>query len=713
MPRRRPSPGASPPPAAASPFVRPMLASPADRSQVPLASDRLVYERKYDGMRALAACTPGGPRQAPGVTIWTRSGADRTAQFPEVAAALAALARTAKRSLLLDGEIVALDHRGDVAGFARLQPRLSLTGERAIAEAVRRHPTAFVAFDLLRDGDEDLVSRPWTTRRARLEGLLRRGPAGGGSRGAPVVRLSDATPGDGHRALARAIREGWEGLVVKAAWAPYEPGRRSRFWRKVKLERRQEFVVGGFTEGRDTRRALGALLVGVWEAAPRGARRLRFAGRVGTGFDRATLTALAAKLRSLETRACPFDGPVDAPGRPHWIRPSLVVEVRYAEWTPEGRLRHPVYLGWREDKAPGDVVSEATPRAGTDRVAARTPAVDGGVQAPAGILDRLHALEETRRNGWVDLPDGTRVYVTHLWKPFWPALGLTKGDVLRYYVEVAPFILPALRDRPLVLQRLPDGIAGPVFYQQRARPPVPAGVRVERLPEGRDPARAEDERQNPWRFVGGSLATLIYTAQLGAVSQDPWFSTVTAPLEPDQAALDLDPGPEATWSAVLDVARWVRDELARLGLAGVPKTSGSRGLHVYVPLPPRTSYESALLVAQLVATLVAARHPGQATVERAVARRPPRAVYVDYLQNLPGKTLASPYSARASAYAGVSTPLAWHELDAGVDARDFTIRTALARFREVGDLWAELRTSPRVDLRDVLARAARLVSSAS
>jgi bifunctional non-homologous end joining protein LigD len=240
------------------------------------------------------------------------------------------------------------------------------------------------------------------------------------------------------------------------------------------------------------------------------------------------------------------------------------------------------------------------------------------------------------------------------------------------------------------MKRFPNGVAGKAFYQQRAREEKPpAGVRVEALPEDAEPIEEAGAR----RLVGGSLTTLVYMAQIAAISQDPWFSRVQSPLDMDYAAIDLDPSGDAPFSRVLDVARWVRDELVSLGVTGFPKTSGSRGLHIYIPLPPRTSYESGQLFCQIIATLVAARHPKAATVERAVARRPRGTVYVDFLQNILGKTLATAYSARASDFAGVSTPLTWEEVDGTIEPRDFTIRTAPARIARVGDLWAGLRTS--------------------
>ena len=281
--------------------------------------------------------------------------------------------------------------------------------------------------------------------------------------------------------------------------------------------------------------------------------------------------------------------------------------------------------------------------------------------------------------------------MTNLAKVFWPSQKLTKGDLFRYYVEVAPYILPTLADRPLVMKRFPNGIRAKPFYQHRVSD-VPAGVRVERV---------GTSAEGP-QIVGGDLATLVYTTQLAAISQDPWFSRVQSPECADYVALDLDPMPDVPFARVLDVARWIRDELQALDATGFPKTSGSEGLHVYIPLPPGTPYEAGQLFCQIVATLIAQKHPKSATVERSLAARG-RRTYIDFLQNAPGKTLASAYSARASEYAGVSTPLTWVEIDEGVRPEDFTIKSVPARLKERGDLWAGLRKSKGVDLE----RAAR------
>ena len=288
---------------------------------------------------------------------------------------------------------------------------------------------------------------------------------------------------------------------------------------------------------------------------------------------------------------------------------------------------------------------------------------------------------------------------------FWPKQQLTKGDLFRYYVQVAPFILPTVADRPLVMRRHPHGIRGNAFYPQRVAD-VPAGVRFELVtpgerslrpsPRSGSARRSRDDGSRPL-LVGGTLKTLLYTTQLAAISQDPWFSRVQSPQFPDHVALDLDPMPGVGFNRVLDVARWIGDELQSLGVTGVPKTSGANGLHIYIPLPPETPYEAGRLFCQIIATVVAQKHPRQASVERAVVARADR-VYIDYLQNILGKTLAAAYSARASEYAGVSTPLTWDEVHEGARREEFTIETVPQRLRAVGDLWRALRQSKGADL---------------
>jgi len=489
--------------------------------------------------------------------------------------------------------------------------------------------------------------------------------------------LSEQVAGDARALYARAEKEGWEGLIAKEAASTYQPGRRTPAWRKIKLLKQEEFVVAGWTEPRETRQHFGALLLGIYDGGT-----LRYAGHTGTGFDGKELARVAKLLKARETKTSPFAEKIKTNEPAHWVRPDLVAQIRFTEWTADRKLRHPVYLGLRDDKSAKDVRIE--PDVQRDRQA--TPAFRREIQNRPNnpdlqpVIDQLTALEAAKKDGLITLADGDQVKVTNLAKPFWKELKITKGELLRYYVEVSPLVLPCVQDRPLVMKRFPNGVGGQAFYQHKVA------------------------ERGQTQFVGGSLKTLLEMTQLAAISQDPWFSRVETPEEMDYAALDLDPTDTASFATVLDVARWVRDELKRLKVPGFPKTSGSSGLHVYVPMPPGTSYESGMLFCQIIATVVATRHPKQATVERTVSRRARGTVYIDYLQNIQGKTLATAYSARASAFAGVSTPLSWKELDGRIDPRDYTIRTAPARFRQKGDLWAGLRTSPPADLEAVLRK---------
>jgi bifunctional non-homologous end joining protein LigD len=680
--------------------VEPMLASLAEP---PIAQKGLVYEPKYDGIRAIVELSPSAPSalrsasSAPSVTsarIYSRNGNDKTRQFPEIARALDSMARRLKAPVVLDGEIVAIDAERKPLGFQHIQGRIHLTSDADIARAERAQPTVLVLFDLLMDGKEDLRRQPMAARRLRLQ--QRMTPRG---RERQHIWLSEMVIDDGRKLLARARDEGWEGLIVKDASSVYHSGKRTPAWRKLKLLKQQEFVVGGWTEPRQTRQHFGSLLVGYYDAE--GA--LRWAGSVGTGFDQKELDRVFSLLKKNEVERNPFADKFKTAEKAHWVKPVLVAEVRFTEWTSDGLLRQPVYLGTREDKKARAVTREVSvpPSRSVSVPPSRSTSAPPSRSLDA-LVARLHELEDARKDGDLELPNGDTLRVTNLAKVFWPDLKITKGDLFRYYVQASPFILPAVDDRPLVMKRFPNGIAKQAFYQQRHPEQTPPGVRREVLPEDVEPIDEEGPRD---RLIGGSLTTLLYMTQLAAISQDPWFSRLADPVHQDHAAIDLDPGEGATFAKVLDVARWVKDELDRLGIPAVPKTSGSRGLHIYIRLPGGTSYDTGQLLCHIVATIVSTKHPKVATIERMVKRRPRGTVYVDYLQNILGKTLATAYSARATDYAGVSTPLAWKEVAPGLDPREFTIRTALARFTKVGDLWAPVLKGPTVNLAKVIRKA--------
>ena len=313
------------------------------------------------------------------------------------------------------------------------------------------------------------------------------------------------------------------------------------------------------------------------------------------------------------------------------------------------------------------------------KAAATKPVAKGAGARWAGVVQQVEALQAASGAGTLRLTSRSALDVTSLGKVFFPETGQTKGDVMRYYARVAGVLLPLIEDRPLVLKRYPNGVNGPSFYQQNAPDEVPAGVRTETI--------TSDKGERQSRFIGGDLTTLLYTVQIGNISVDPWHSRVQSLDFADYMILDLDPGDGATFQRVVDVARWVRDELDGLGLHGALKTSGSSGLHIYVPLPPKTTDETSRDLAEVIASRVAAAHPKEATVERSVKARARGTIYVDWLQNVKGKTVAGPYAVRARPRATVSTPLHWEELDDRLDPLDFTIDSVPVRIAREGDLW--------------------------
>ena len=646
-----------------------------------------TFEPKYDGVRVLAFATPGDVR------LITRNGKDKAAQFPEIVDALSTLATKKKKALVLDGEIVALID-GEAGRFQELQSRMHVKESHLIARHRSASPAALVLFDILAAADDVLIREPWTKRRARLLKEI-------GKSTSDQIRITESIQGDGEKLLSLARRKGWEGIIAKKTDSFYEPGNRSRSWLKLKIEFRQEFVVGGFTEPRNSRQHIGALLLGYYDHD-----RFIYVGHTGGGFTGAGLAEMYRRLAPLEQSKSPFEEVPKTNERAHWVKPKVVVEVKFSEWTSDGKLRQPIYLGTRDDKKASDVGRESSSMqkkaTGTKKTASKAPASKskarrrvyakrtlesdttpssskrGKVRTDA-VVAQIDAIRESTGSGELEIQKGVSLDVSNLNKVFFPKKKLTKGDLLHYYATVAPFVLPVMADRPLVLKRFPNGVTGPSFFQQNAGE-TPDVVRTETI-------HTQGGSTN-LRIVGGDLATLLYTIQLGAVSVDPWHSRVQSLDHADYTIIDLDPGPRAPFSRVVEVARWAKEVMDSLGLHGALKTSGSRGLHIYIPLPPDTPNEAATLVAQIVATRVAEDHPKAATIERFVKARGATQVYVDYLQNIIGKTVAGAYSCRARPDATVSTPLDWDELTDDLDPGDFTIETAPRRFAEVGDIWA-------------------------
>jgi bifunctional non-homologous end joining protein LigD len=644
-----------------------------------------TFEPKYDGVRVLAFATPGDVR------LITRNGKDKAEQFPEIVDALSALAAKKKKAFVLDGEIVALIE-GEAGRFQELQSRMHVKESHLIARHRSSSPAALILFDIIAADDDVLLREPWKKRRARL--LREIGKSTGDQ-----IRITESIEGDGEKMLALARKQGWEGIIAKRVDSTYEPGHRSRSWLKLKIEFRQEFVVGGFTEPRNSRQHIGALLLGYYDRG-----RFIYVGHTGGGFTGAGLAEMYRKLAPLEQSKSPFEEVPKTNERAHWVKPKVVVEVKFSEWTSDGKLRQPIYLGTRDDKTASEVGRESSSmqkkgsktakKSGTAAskskarrriYAQRTLQSDGATKTAKrgkvktdAVIARIDEIRESGASGKLEVERGVSIDVSNLNKVFFPKKKLTKGDLLHYYATVAPLVLPVMADRPLVLKRFPNGVGGQSFFQQNAGE-TPDVVRTEVI-------HTQGGSTNV-RIVGGDLATLLYTVQLGAISVDPWHSRVQSLDHADYTIIDLDPGPRAPFSRVVEVARWAKEVMDDLGLNGALKTSGSSGLHIYIPLPADTPNEAATLVAQIVATRVAEAHPKVATIERFVKARGAAQVYVDYLQNIIGKTVAAAYSARANPDAMVSTPLEWDELTDDLDPREFTIETAPERFAKSGDLW--------------------------
>ena len=573
-----------------------------------------VYEPKWDGFRAIVGVSGGE------VTLTSRNGNDLTERFAGVARSARLGIRAA--DAVLDGEICALDERGR-SSFSLLQQ-----GEGTLA---------LVLFDLLELDSEPLVGLPLEERRRRLGDVL--------NASVGVVVLSPQFD-DGEALLAAAREQGLEGVVAKRLDSRYLPGRRGTEWRKVKVKGRQEVVVVGYTKGQGRRTGgFGALVVGVHEAGG-----LRWAGNVGTGFTDAEIERLLGLLKPLERPDSPFS---EVPKMPRvrrsdvvWVEPRLVAEVEFAEWTREGRLRAPVYVGLREDKSATEVRRERTP----------LPAV----------------LRKGRRE----------LRLRNLGKPFWPEEGITKGDLIAYYRDVAEVLVPHLRGRPFTMKRYPDGWQGNHFFQKQAPSHMPAWIKRAPFPAS---TREGEKKIVDYALVDDELA-LLWMANMGCIDLHAWSSRVDRPHRPDWVMFDLDPSEGVGFTEVVTVARLVKETLDLLELEGFPKTSGSRGIHILVPIARRHSYADAREFAAIVAGALARAHPGLVTTEWARQKR--RGVLVDANQNGPGKTNASVYSVRPRAGAPVSTPLRWEEVVPGLDPAAFTMDAVLDRVARHGDLFA-------------------------
>ena len=644
----------------------------ADTAERPFSRKAWIFEPKLDGYRVLAARGGAEPR------LLTRNGNDCASGFPEVARAIAALPF---ERLVLDGEVVALDETGRPS-FQRLQGRARLGRPIDIRHAAVNTPVTYYAFDLLGFEDFDLRPLPLTARKAVLRRVLP--PAG-------PLRFLEHVDEAGEALYREAERLGLEGVVAKKAESPYRAGR-SPAWLKVRSRRTGDFVVVGFTATKGSRGGFGAL-----HLADHVDGALVYAGRAGSGFSDQQLAAVRRTLDAARRRGAPCRGPLPAAKDTTWVEPALVCEVEYSEWTEEGLLRQPVFLRFREDKRPEECVRRDTGGSGAPAGAKSAPAT--GAEAPAAGAPGTGISEP----GDTTSPRAARpgelpFELTNVGKVFWPDDGYTKGDLLAYYRAVAPWLLPHLRNRPLVMTRYPDGITGKSFFQKDAPGFRPKWIRTERM-------WSEETQREIDYFVCDDEASLLYVINLGSIPLHLWASRVPTLERPDWCVLDLDPK-GAPFEHVVEVARTAKRLCDRIRLPLLVKSSGSSGLHLLVPLGRQCTHEQSRSLGELLARCLVGRLPEIATIVRQVSRRDGR-VYVDYLQNGSGKLIVAPFSARPLPGAPVSVPLAWREVTPKLDIRKHTIRTVPGRMRKLGcDPLAEvLELSP--DLGGALERLMR------
>jgi len=630
--------------------VEPMLATLAEH---PFSDPGWLFEIKWDGVRALARIENGA------LTLRSRKGVDITKRYPELASLPQAFAA---RQAIVDGEIVALDARGH-SDFERLQERMHV---RAPSEhAVSQMPVVYFAFDLLYCDGYDLREAPLLERKQLLQRLLHTSER---------FRYADHQLEHGRELFELAKQTGLEGIVAKRADGPYV-SERSAYWMKLKVTKTLDAVVGGWIESRSAALLFGSLLLGLYQG-----KKLRFIGHVGSGFDARKLKELNGKLKELAASACPFDVVPETNEKPSWISPELVARVKFSGWTKEHSLRHPVFLTLRKDVGPTDCQweSEVAPATTAPPITVRVPQVVGRVLNTKAQIE-AELFKGRSETVTIEL-DGKRVRLSNLNKVYFPESGYTKRELLAYYYRMAEFILPFLRDRPLVLRRYPDGIKGQAFFQKDLREGIPEWFTTV-------PLESEERGKEIHYATADDRASLLFLTGLGCIDHNPWSSRHADLEHPDYFFFDLDPSEGTEFSVPVTIAGALHEKLEELRLVSFLKTSGATGIHLYIPVEPVYTYEELRTFAEIVARTVATEHPNLVTNERSVARRPAGRVLIDVQQNARGRPLAAPYSVRAFPKAPVSAPILPHELRKSLRPETLNIKTVSARLKEKGDLW--------------------------
>jgi bifunctional non-homologous end joining protein LigD len=597
------------------PLIKPMLATLADQ---PFDDPEWIFEIKWDGYRAIADTR--GTR----VALYSRNFQSFTEKYTSVVSLL----EEVTESVVFDGEIIGFNKDG-VANFQSLQ-NVGNTSSRL----------EYIIFDLLHLNGRDLFQVPLLDRKLLLKELLEKYPR---------LTYSEHIEKRGVAFFKEMEKRNFEGMMAKKKNSHYAPGVRSDYWLKVKHHNTDEAVIVGFTEPRGSRNYFGSLVLAQYHEG-----ELRFIGHTGTGFTQAILRDLHKKMSSLKTSRSSLKEKVPLNAPITWIKPKLVAQVKFSQWTEDHLMRQPVYLGLREDKSPTEVTGEVKKEASEE-------------------------IEKNKTPIWDKPPMSS---FTNLEKIYFPKIGLTKGGVIAYYEKIAPYILSYLKNRPESLNRHPNGVGKPNFFQKNFSSEVPDFAETITV-------HSESTNEDIRYLICNNKETLLYMANLGCIEINPWNSRASSLDRPDYWVLDIDPDDNNTWAEIARVGNVAKEILDLSCEKGYLKTSGKTGIHIFIPLGGKYLYEDVRRFAEIIARMVHERLPNLTSLERSPKNRKGK-IYIDYLQNSEGQTLAAPYSLRPTPNATVSTPLHWDELTSRKDPRTNNYKTIFARLRKYGDLWKDM-----------------------
>lgn len=606
----------------------------AKETGAPFDDEGWLFEIKWDGYRAISEIKDGE------VNLYSRNGLIFNNNYPVVVNAL----KKIKHNAVIDGEIVVLDEAGR-SNFQKLQHHENNTS----------YPLCYYAFDLLSLNGKNTCELPLTDRKKLLQQLIKNNK---------VIKYSEHVVGGGTAFFNAAGEQNLEGIMAKKADGQYHTGTRTSEWLKIKHHKSDEVVIVGFTQPTGSRSYFGSLVLAV-----RNGKQLKYAGHTGSGFTDAILKDIYNKLAPLKTNESPFAEKVKTNMPVTWVKPRFVCEVKFTEWTNDGKMRHPIFLRMREDKSIKDIDMRTT----------KSPA-PSKTKAPAKTTAPSKIKKEKTGEPATELVIGKiKVRTSNRDKLYWPEEGITKGMMIDYYQSMADYILPYLKDRPESLKRNPGGIADKGFFHKDAGEDAPAFVKS-------IPLYSESSKKDVDYIICNNKATLAYLNNLGCIELNPWNSTTKSLDKPDYMIIDIDPSSKNTFEQVIETANVFKQLLDKAGAESCCKTSGATGLHIYVPMGRKYAYEQVRNFAEIICRNAQEQLPKFTSMERNLKKRGNK-IYLDYLQNSRGQTIAAAYSLRPHPGATVSTPLLWKEVKAGLTPAAFTIETVPQRVKKVKDLF--------------------------